>query len=1116
MPASSLGDRFPTDWILGNQIGVLAYTLLQRDRQSMAQPNFRSHLAESLAQKLEYAQERLHEAAIPIASLHFLAQESLSGALPRRHRALLAHWKDLYGEFTRGRRETDAEGVPKPSQANAAKLIAHQILYSDASIKSVVGALSTYLSAGFEAILDSDADISAFALAITTLRRKSNTAASHVVGITNLIDLLSKYSKRALLVRNALFDNVLAWPVVLFGEDEDKIIGAIAVPVAVDLAFDNRDHVGFRSVAHANSDQNIFDGWALYLRNAAATGKLLWRAKNGNSGSLWQKIEDASVSFDFTIIEKIFKGTPLRARFADSSMEAYFAQVVLAKAGGKYPSIGAAISGSIGEQRVIMVDRLGGPLSAPEGAGEPVEGKELDFPEAREEQTVLDWRFNWPQGVRQKKQYIYSSYKYNRCVLPVATEVTEEDSGKHEAYIETNNCRYLSDVADCVQVGGWRQFRYIRSPDVMHTLHKHHSELPGVETDEVQECLALLRAQCEPILKIPNSIGPGPLFAALHHINFTERLREAYPAPSLSWSVVRSVPEESNARFWHMILRRAIGASSDFENDLMMVGTPDEAASLIASALENCSGIPAKRAERPPELLVILGCRHHTLHMEDGLARLVQPLSFEAVIHALGTRNIRPVLSEKMQALLGRTRVILIDSDDAVGAEAPDLVLDDREDAEAIGRLSTFRNGFNFQMANSILWNLYNRPKILDANAPRGLPPSVPIREKLRSLVSRGFITWGGGWYCLRRLAGAQADLLSRRSDLAKANGHFFAGLGFAPYLNTRTVAGLNIAEAMLPDHVREAIFHFEEAAAYANSHIHSHPDDSRVVELKKQARLAQQRLMRFFDVVSWGVVTHLSRARKEMPARETYDLAKDLLEKWRNAKREPQPRAWTIAARAAQGHWDQQRRELETRRQRKDTEYVARHAAKVEKLFDEIIEMFEHAVRSAANSPSYRDEQLLNVSTHYSAFLHLHGKSRKELLLRRDQLDGEIWAFLDRNVTAYAPDGKWFEYVGDRCEAHADALRAYSLGCLHVPKWRESWVKALGCLALTGGDTTAMIDRMKSSQDVDIDAVCSWSRVQRNWSVNKMKLPWVDQRWNRGKGLLLGAGDQRPRARSV
>src|SRR5262249_41823415 len=153
--------------------------------------------------------------------------------------------------------------------------------------------------------------------------------------------------------------------------------------------------------------------------------------------------------------------------------------------------------------------------------------------------------------------------------------------------------------------------------------------------------------------------------------------------------------------FWRLILRRAVGTAIDYENQLLLSANPDEGAGLIAKAINISSGIPTLRAERPPELLIILGCKHHSPQVSDELAKIVQPVSFESVVGALQSKRIRPVTSEKMQAFVGSTRIILIDSDDLVGAEGPAEILDRREDVETLARLSIFRNGFTFQMASS-------------------------------------------------------------------------------------------------------------------------------------------------------------------------------------------------------------------------------------------------------------------------------------------------------------------------------------------------------------------------------------------------------------------------------
>lgn len=1085
---NSLGALLPDDWVVGHQVGILAYMLGQEGLI----PDVRMFCVKALAEKLDWLKAKeMDGTAFPLSTLHLLSQERLADELPVESRSSLDVWKPTYRSLTSGRMDAE-EGTPRPSQINGARLVAHQILYSDARAKAVVEAYSAFLSEEVNELADSESELKSLSVVLRRLREATSATAPLVIAVNEIQSFFGRRSKTSLLVRNALFDSILSWPLVVFRSKYADAIGATSVPVGVDLVLDDANKVEFRSLLLGNNGKKIEEGWDEYLRDASSCGKALWRAKNGGAGDLRRKIQGASIVFDFTIADRIFQGIDMEPDLSDRSMETYFAQVVLAKAIGRHAGFGAAITGKIGPQRVLR--ELAKPdlkvnfgLSTAENtrsdANDPAPDAEFELPPVLEEKKVLDWEFEWAAGVNEKKKFVYKSLKYNRFVLPPLFEAFPSDSGQHETYLETNHCRYLSDVADCVQIGGWRQFLYIRCPDVAHSMHKNTMELPAEDSQGVVRCRSVLATATNAVVQLPDGVTASDLFATLHILNTVNRLRSDFPPPSLSWAVVRTTEEETHSRFWHIVLRRALGASASQSDRLLTADNPRAGAKLIAEALNLVTPDADDRGERAPDLLIILGTRNLRSEFDQGLASVVRPLSFDSVVDELGKVTILPTQNKRMKDGIAATRVILVPMDEFVGdgSKASDSVL--WSDKEPVARLRAFRFGFTHQMASVILRKLCNSP--------------LEVREKLRDLVSKGYLSYGGGKYHLRSLRADQESQFGARTDLRLANQHFYAALAYAPYLLKMPMPGLNVADALLPENVREAIFHFEKSALHANLHVEAFPDDKEIVGIRKQARFSQQKLMRFFDLPSWGIVSRLSRKRADMPEREAYELALELLDRVQGAGLTPLPDSWGIAAGAAEQYWRFTKG--------KDAGASARDT---DRVFAEIIRFYESALIAARKMEKFAEEAALNVGTHFSAFLHSLKRIDAELMTRRTQLDDEIVEALDRNVLTYAANGAWFAFFADQQRDLDVAIKFYEMGDKLVPDYRQNLVKLLGCKSIKKMRFAVLKDQWLSMDPERRRLIAGWAKNQKSYAghINPQKAPSVAKRWEEGQRLIVNA----------
>src|SRR5208282_4570891 len=107
--------------------------------------------------------------------------------------------------------------------------------------------------------------------------------------------------------------------------------------------------------------------------------------------------------------------------------------------------------------------------------------------------NTLDYEFDAPGGIPQKMRYVFESRFFSKFILPANSLTASNATAGHEAasagaYLdrlegdpvtEVNYCSYLSNVADAVQPNGWRQYIYIRCPDVVHGIHRKPATLPS-------------------------------------------------------------------------------------------------------------------------------------------------------------------------------------------------------------------------------------------------------------------------------------------------------------------------------------------------------------------------------------------------------------------------------------------------------------------------------------------------------------------------------------------------------------------------------------------------------------------------------------------------------------
>lgn len=845
-------------------------------------------------------------------------------------------------------------------------------------------------------------------------------------------------------IENVLYHQLFCWPLLVF-KGASNSAGAISVPVAIDAYLDGEARV----IAEGNGDEIKIGDWDQVFHDIVEAAKVQWRGKHGNHGPMRYDIRDASVVFDFGTAASIVAGFA-ELTLSDSSMEAYFSQVILSRFLGNTVSSSSVITGSIGNRR--WYDRGG----------------------------YADYEFVWPGGVTQKIKYVFQSQFFERVILPDlnkqdARRVDLEDfilRSKSQQSTEINYVKHLQHAADSFQVGGWRQFRYVRCPDVGWRIHPSGTRLPAFESDSVQACIRALRENQSTVWTLPANLGVVNLAAALWHINMTLRNQIEYDRPPMmSWAFVRSDEDELDSRFWHTVWKQ-LGASAGSYEAFHQTSTPASAATKVAEALNVFFPSQSSPGHRAPDVLVLVGTDRLSETLKEARNPLLRSHAVGPLLELLGQEGVlQPNFFAPMRELIGQTRIIVIPSDEPLEEEQPDEGVTP-EHMPLLSALKVFRYGFNQQMAE-VLWGTLGHK-------------SVQVRRLLEQFLELGVLRYGLGEYHVPGKIGtsrAPAD-----SALARAKAHYAAGIAMAPYLSLSNLPAIAFDRAFRPEIVHEAHFHLKES--------HRALKKNERERFSHVVTTALQRLQRFGEYPGWRAVKDL---HKSAP-RDAYEIAMDLIEAREETGAPCHPVQLLTALDAVEQRWNQ----LRTAEHFKDQDEVAELYGKIEDLFAQALSACDHAVWR-----NERDYNRLFVITQRCLFLQKHQSALRaeEVPTMIAALNKEAGALLASGVDGTAIRGEWHEAAGDALHDNAEAGRAYGFGVRWKPEWRQLWIKQVGCLILVGEPDTAgkvldsipgelMEPILKSSVDgLERDRKQAKRRRDRKESTRS----WIRPRWESG-----------------
>ena len=783
-------------------------------------------------------------------------------------------------------------------------------------------------------------------------------------------------------IEKILIHNQFLWPLLL-----DNNIG-LSLPVALDLRPNTNGMAEVRT-EHVGSLRIRWD-----LKRSASVAQALWNAKHRSLDRIVDPLRYTDLVFGFSDAECI--ASPLARVWSQissrpleiygGSAQAYFSMAILRRLLGHSGIDLSAITGLIG-------DRL----------------------------PRIDWQLAVPEGMDAKIRYVIGTRSFERAVIPIdhKTDLAIKaiiDHRKHAAYthrasmVDVIPVYNIHGLADVVQIEGWRQYQYIRCPDVLWGIHSERRGRPGIIPDikpRIQQIRHLLKENDAPILEVDAS--PMELTSALWHINAEFR-------QVMSWSVVRLLENETDTRFWHLVWR-LIGREGDFQS-FIRHPNHDAIVARLTTALNRHAPVPY--SPNTPDVIVFIG-GEKVLH-EKPLMPASRPFYAAPIFRALSSR-LEAQPDSKLKALIGNTRIIFIPTENGLSKvdwERPDIHMT-QEEAIILRELSTFTYGFTRQTAMLMLDGA-----ISDRNRDY-------TRLALESLIKRDILREGQGRCHIPTHVIELMPKTLKEHPSASARRHLRAGLSLVPYATDAEFPSLGIDVAFGPEYMHEAEGHFR--AAFVES--------QRIRDETTQglATRALQRLQRFSLSPSWGGVTSMLEA-KNLPV-DAHAMALRLLE-WEDASVGVQhPQHLAFAARAT--------RQLALATENEDTR---------KQLMDKAETFFAEALENVAMYPEEEDIVRLAILSEYAPFKH----SRGEIAEFECMIDN-VQHLLERNpapALRMVVRGEFWELTGDMTRDHRAAALRYRLGLRDGPnvnQWNQLWVKALGAAQI--GEDQETLDEL-------------------------------------------------------
>jgi hypothetical protein len=1049
-------------WIKSQRVGLAAYRL---NRPMVLDYGTDVNQEASLEDLRDFLETELAYFRTPHNTLTPLVLELLLDLPKERLGATLKSLKPTWQTYLEGQiREGKNGAVPL---SFSAKMITHHALHGAANALSLFrltrrlfGKRNPGYKHSWRDLERDESILEAMSSTLETLRSPWISTIKKVEATEALSTTLHRTNKSPfwIHVEYSLYQQLMCWPLLI---SAGKSASAYSLPIGIDVYLDKQANI----TTEGGDKLFISPEWRQSLERVVEAARVLWLGKHGNAGSFREEIERASVIFDLRFANRIVDGFPERFVLEKRSMEAYFSQIVLSRFLGLPIFSTSVVSGSIGPRRQDRTKKF------------------------------MDFKFEWPAGLSRKLNYVFKTRSFERIILPDLKDLPDTDSrkvelrefirrNKHNQSTELNFVTHLQHVADTFQVNGWRQFRYVRCPDVAWSIHPNGRRLPPAEDTGVRECLKILRNNQQPILELSGQVTPRDLAGALWHINVVlrDRIRLPERPPMLSWAFVRTAPEEQDARFWHVVWG-VTGATNEEFDSFHRAAKTEDAARLLGNAFNSFTPTYSHPGHRSPDLTVILGADSIYSSLDQADTPLLRSHALDLIVERLRDYAIlEPNPNPQVRNLIGNTRLILFATgvfEETVENESQsesdfvrelieglsELRLEEIEH-ELLKSLLIFRFGFTQQMA-SVLWGVLEHREL-------------PVRSLLEKFKAEGHLRYLAGEYHFPKSVGRQCEHAG--DPLEDAMKHYAAGIALAPYASTIEMPGLALDKSLRPEYVHEANYHLQ--TAFKLGRVNGGHLSGAILS-------ALTNLQRFAEHPGWYNVRGLlySPAKKD-----AFEYAIELLEQRKVEEAPPHPIHWLTAAAAAVQWWDHIRKDKNF----KDVDYV-------NSLLMKSVELFEEAKRSCEN-PNFLPEvdfNQLRYLTQYSSFIRKYKYALQEQGIKYPddaELTSQALEILNKGVNGRYVRGDWYEYTGDSLQDHKAAEKVYELGIKWVPVWGQLHVKYIGCSCLNyidyryAGPKTAEDRAGNLSREEILKVLNSCLLALRRNGENPT--PWVKARW--------------------
>jgi hypothetical protein len=1127
-------------WLSKQEIGVAAYfSLYHYKKKSFDESNwFQVHLEKLLKKQLEenienYPGQMKKFILQSLPSTLNLLDEMFAYISGPNLSSYLRKWREELWKSLR-----QLEEIRRPLLGNA-KIIAHYMLYSEATASRVVEFGKSRIGHTWTYLAQDPERVGKFEMALNELRKGYRDTASILRAITAIGQFFSREHPSWLQVESFLISHAFCWPLLVFGkgEEKEKEIGnasvgeiGISLPVAIDVSFDGGSRVFIEQI---EKSKVIVSEWKSHLEKAVECAKKLWRSKHGNyGGDFRKKVQLASVTFDFRFVEEIIKDMPSTVPISEGSADAYFAQAVLARMLGHSSYISSVATGIIGEQ---TFDEEGNPN--------------------------LDFQIEVPGGVIEKLSYVFSAGLWERIALPRDDNLFREVGRLllENPKSQTAEIAYggkLSNFADIMQIQAWRQFRYIRCPELTWALHGEGPQrILEPSLPQVRYVLDRLNSRRSSVLDLRQDgvvVSPIAVASALWHINTTKRLELPYLfSLGIEFEELfnkSTIPEELRQAFREKHVPLPGDAFVERINgSKWRVFFGENLAYLVNKREEK---LDVCKFEIPPSLswLFVRAIDEeqdldfwHVVYKAIGA-------SFEAFEHLRYSSSIKKAVNN-IAEILNRFRPL----EACLSHRAPDIIV-------IIGP-ERFEKFLEERTSTPLMWNL-SPPYILKRLATGDYLEVSPDVGRMKELLGRtriilvpdccndfkpddlGYAALNYLDYQSREVLGALAtfrwafthqmaaiffDELSGRPYETKINIHDFLerhvnkkvlcrGQGWyhiPPPLRAVLryeiekkkerclIYHLAAGTALAPYTTRTPLFTLPLTVTFLPEYVHEAAYHLRTAFKLAQVqhsietmRLASRRmgyLYRFAALPSWMIVHELAKGKNVEQDKLGYEMAKDFLETQQKEGIHTHPGQFLNAAQCTIG-------------------LIKRGAKPDEKvrLHEELVGgngFFPMALKACEN-PTFKTEKIPNllvVLSSWAEYLADQDPENEKIT----ELDLRVWELINQpGVIARPVRGRYFERLGDETEDHRKASDIYYCsGLQSTPDWYPLWIKSFGALRLATANAHKVLEQLKNYAEKEriseeelatrilIKCIADYRREKAKHSGRK----WVIDRWYAG-----------------